>query len=478
MMKVLNRKHIGVTIQHPVKILQFGEGNFLRAFADWMIDIMNEKIGYAGAIQVIKPRQGPVHAINEQDGLYHVIIKGLKDGKPWSDIRLISAVKEVISPYENFEDFLKTSENPDLDLIISNTTEVGIAFDETDTSPDILPKSFPGKLTLLLFHRFQFFHGSPSKGVVIIPCELIDKGGEVLKRFILQYTRLWRLGAEFEQWIKDHIVFCNSLVDRIVPGFPKDHESVAKTIGYDDRLMVMAEPYHLWVIEPCDTDRIDYVKQKFPADQGGLDVKIVNDYSPYRTRKVRILNGAHTALVPVAYLHGLRTVREALENDYTGNFIRGAIFNEIIPTLDMPNAELTQFANDVIDRFRNPFIRHELLTISLNSVSKFRIRVLPSILRYINLKQALPGKLLFSLAALIRFYKGEWQGEPIPLNDTLDVLSFMQQAWHEGNPVKAADRILSNPALWEQDLRRIPGLQDYIIKSLTEIEHSAGLKGN
>ncbi len=466
MLKELNRKNVSGIPTRPVKVLQFGEGNFLRAFVDWMIDVMNEKVDFNGSVQIVQPLAGGMgELINKQDGLYHVVLNGIKNGKPVNETRLITSVAGVINPYADYQQFLKAGENPELQFVISNTTEAGIIFNPSDTTIKALPSSFPGKLTALLFHRFQFVKGAPDKALIIIPCELIDKNGVELRNVILQYIRHWNLPDEFKHWITTHTTFCNTLVDRIVPGFPKvTIDEIQRQVGYTDNLVVTAEPFHLWVIEGDEK-----VSHAFPADQAGLDVKFVADQSPYRTRKVRILNGAHTALVPLAYLHGLRTVQEAVEHEVTGNFIRETIFEEIIPTLDLPEEELHQFAHAVIERFQNPSIRHELITIALNSISKFTVRVLPSLLEYIQRKQTLPANLIYSLAALICFYKGEWNGTPIPLNDTPEVLAFAKEAW-KNNSEEAAEKFLSNTRFWDIDLTSISGLNERIVQNIRELE--------
>lgn len=461
MLKKLNRSTVN-TKERPVKVLQFGEGNFLRAFTDWVIDILNEKTDFNGNIQIIQPiAQGMATQVNEQDGLYHVILNGIENGTPTRTTRLITSVVGVLNPYLDYDAFLKTAENEALEFIISNTTEAGIAFEAGDV-PTTLPSSFPGKLTVLLYHRYKHFNGDPSKALIIIPCELIDKNGSKLKETILQYANHWNLPDTFKNWIDVHTTFCNTLVDRIVPGFPKETiTEIQQELGYADNLVVTAEPFHLWVIEGTEA-----VAHKFPTAKAGLDVKFVADQTPYRTRKVRILNGAHTALVPVAYLKGLRTVRDSVEDESTRTFLTQTIFEEIIPTLDLPKNELEEFANSVLERFANPYIRHELLSISLNSISKFNVRVLPSLLSYIEIKGTLPVHLVESLAALILFYKGEYKGEVIPLSDTEEVLSFMKAAWQDNNTGIAVQKILSNKKFWDQDLTRIEGLQETIVKLL------------
>jgi tagaturonate reductase len=462
MLKKLNRSTASAPQTRPVKVLQFGEGNFLRAFVDWMIDIMNEKADFNGAVQVVQPiAQGMGNMVNAQDGLYHVVLNGIQQGKPVREIRMISSVAGVINPFEDFQAYLKAAENPDLKFVISNTTEAGIAFDAKDTDANALPDSFPGKLTVLLHHRYKHFKGAAEKALTIMPCELIEKNGETLRNTILQYIQHWKLDNGFKEWITKDTVFCNTLVDRIVPGFPKDTiREIQQEIGYEDNLVVTAETFHLWVIEPCKAAGVttETVRQSFPADKAGLQVKFVTDLTPYRTRKVRILNGAHTAMVPVAYLRGLRTVREAVEDAFVGDFIRKTVHEEIIPTLDLSKEELQQFADDVMERFQNPFIRHELISIALNSVSKYQVRVLPSVLEYIKRTGKLPERLLHSLAALILFYKGDWQGQAIPLNDTPTVLAFFRKVWGNENTSAIVQQVLENKELWGTDLTAIPGL--------------------
>ena len=460
MIRKLNRTTASLLQQRKVKVLQFGGGNFLRAFADWMIDVMNEKTDFNGAVQIIQPVHNRKGVITDtQDGLYHVILNGIKNGKPSQETRLITCVDEILNPFENFDAYLKTAENPDLQFVISNTTEAGIIFNAADVDPNRLSETFPGKLTTLLYHRFAFFKGAADKGLILLPCELIEKNGEALKSTLLQYIAHWNLPETFKQWIINNNTFCNSLVDRIVPGFPKDTaKEIQQATGYEDNLMVMAEPFHLWVIEAPDA-----VRDAFPADKAGLQVKFVKDMAPYRISKVRILNGAHTTLVPVAYLNGLRTVKDAVEDKTTGEFIHKAVFEEIIPTLDLlSKEELEQFAQDVLERFQNPFIRHELMSIALNSISKFKVRVLPSLLKYIEVKKQLPENLIFSLAALIRFYKGEWQGESIELKDTPEVLDFFKKAWAGNDISKVVHDVLANKNFWDMDLTSITGLEEEV----------------
>jgi tagaturonate reductase len=467
-MKKLNRTTVTAAQTHPIKVLQFGEGNFLRGFVDWAIDILNEKADFNGAVEIVQPiNKGMADMVNDQDGLYHVVLNGIQNGQTVSDTRLITCVSGAFNPYEDFDRFLKAAENPFLQFIISNTTEAGIVFSDQDTSPEILPNSFPGKVTLLLYTRFQFFKGAPDKGLILFPCELIERNGESLKQIILQYIEFWNLPLAFKEWVVLNNMFCNTLVDRIVPGFPKETiGEIQKSTGYEDKLVVMAEPFMLWVIEATDS-----LYKKFPTRQAELNIKFVQDITPYRTRKVRILNGVHTALVPVAYLMGLRTVSESIKDKTLHEFISKAIFEEIIPTLDMPTQELQQYALDVMERFENTFIRHELITISLNSVSKYKVRVLPSVVEYHQrTKGKLPERLLYSLAALIQFYKGEWNGQPIPLNDSSEVIDFFKKVWQTKNIEKVAEATLSNVNFWGFDLSTIDGLKETVVKGLFKFQ--------
>jgi len=473
MLNKLNRSTASKPLTQPVKILQFGEGNFLRAFADWMVDILNEKTGFNGAVKIVQPiAQGMGEKVNSQDGLYHVVLNGIRQGKPIREIRLITCIEGVINPFEDYQGYLKAGENADLCFIISNTTEAGITFSSNDKSPEVLPETFPGKLTALLYHRYKTFQGEANMALTILPCELIEKNGETLRNTILQYIAQWNLEEGFRKWITEHTLFCDTLVDRIVPGFPKDTvQQVWDETGYEDDLVVTGETFHLWVIQPKteQTPRVEALRKALPLERAGLQVQFVKDLTPYRTRKVRILNGAHTAMVPVGYLRGLRTVQEVIDDPVTGDFIRKTLDEEVIPTLDLPLEELQQFSNDVIERFQNPFIRHELMSIALNSVSKFQVRVLPSVLEFIQRTGTLPRRLLYSLAALILFYRGEWKGERIALNDTASVLSFFKRAWSHKELNVVVEEVLSNQEFWKTDLTSIKGFSAAVEKHMTDI---------
>lgn len=464
-MQELNRYTVNANT-YTERIIQFGEGNFLRAFANWMIHEMNKKTDFDGGVVVVQPiNQGLVKMLNDQDGLYTLYLNGIKNGKAISEHEIIDCIQRSINPFENYNDYLANAENPDLRFVISNTTEAGISYDEKDRLDDTPPQSFPAKLTALLYKRFQTFGGASDKGLIVIPCELIDRNGDNLKRIILQYASEWDLGDDFATWIEDDNVFCNTLVDRIVPGYPRDKmDTITKELGYKDNLVVEGEQFHLWVIEGPES-----VKEEFPSEACGLSVVFTDNMEPYRTRKVRILNGMHTALVPVGYLYGIDRVRESLEDPIVGTFLKEALFKNICPTLDLPDEELSQFSNDVLDRFRNPYLEHELMSISLNSISKYKTRVLPSVLEFIKREKALPLHLLFSLAALMAFYKGDRNGEAIPLKDDQSVLDFFKMQWATGNIPAVAKQTLENINLWGIDLTQFDGLLETVTINLEAI---------
>jgi tagaturonate reductase len=389
-------------IARPEKVLQFGEGNFLRAFVDWQIDIVNEKTDFNGNVVLVQPlEQGMGEVINAQKGLYTTVLRGIQNNRAVEEFRPIVSVSRCINPYAQFDEYLGCAENPDLRFVISNTTEAGIAYNADDRLSDRPPRSFPGKVTAFLFRRFEFFHGDPSKALIFIPCELIDKNGDKLKEIVQRYGREWNLGDAFFAWLGT-CDFCNSLVDRIVPGYPREEaDSICEKIGYEDKLLVTGEIFSLWVIE----SEGDHAAE-LPLVQAGLNVIWTQDMSFYRTRKVRILNGAHTSGVLAAYLYGLDTVEQCVRDPLIAKMMKKAVFEEIIPSMEGKTAELIQYADDVFERFANPYIKHRLLSIALNSVSKFKTRVLPSLTGFMTKTGKVPPVLAFSLAALIAFYKG------------------------------------------------------------------------
>lgn len=451
--------------KYTERIIQFGTGKFLRAFIGWQIDLLNEQTGLDAGIVAVKSTTSPAASLNNQDGLYTVISRGLdRTGQVVDSARLITSVNRQIDAPTQFRELLALAREPNIRYIFSNTTEAGIVYAPQDSFVDQPPASFPAKLTRLLYERYTYFGGDSQAGLVIIPCELIDDNGPRLKEIVRQYADQWQLSPAFVTWLDQANVFCSSLVDRIVTNLPETEQG---NLGYHDAFATVGETFYLFVIEgPA------WLADELHLNEVDLNLKIVADVKPYKIRKVGILNGAHTALVPVAYLSGLDTVREAVEHPQLGPFLRATLTEEIIPSLDQPAAELQDFAEATLQRFRNPFIQHQLLDISLNSMAKFRARLLPQLLTYRQQCGQLPPRLVFSLAALIRFYKGERNGQPIPLRDNADILSLYRRLWEacDGSAAGLAtvvDGVLGYEANWQQDLRQVPGLAalttDYLI---------------
>lgn len=473
-MQKLNRKNRELTETLPIKVIQFGEGNFLRAFVEYAFQKLNNELHFNAGIAVVQPiSKGMVSALNDQAGLYTLFTKGIKDGKEIEEKELITNIVKGIDPYVNFEQFLQLAKEPELQYVVSNTTEAGITYVASDTMNMKPPSSFPGKLTVLLHERYTHFNGAADKGLIIIPCELINYNSDTLKQIILQYIDQWKLDGGFKNWILSACTFHNTLVDRIVPGYPRDEvDAYNAQLDYQDNLIVSAETFFLWVIEG-DAE----LKEKLPFYKTDLDVKIVENMQPFRTRKVRILNGAHTALVPLSILFGNETVKESVDDSFTGPFIRSMVFDEIIPTLEMDRAELYDFAEAVLDRFRNPFIRHQLSSIALNSISKFKVRVLPSLIEYVNRENKLPLNLVFAFACLIRFYKGSWQGKDLPVNDDDQIVAEMADLWETGSIEMVIGQVLKKAEYWDEDLTHISGLKEGLVLALKQIEENGIQKG-
>lgn len=414
-------------IQIPERILQFGGGNFLRAFSDWIIDILNKETDFSGSVVIVKPTErGDYQEIDDQGGLFHVVLDGIIDGKQQSIVRLVESVSRTIHPYRDWEGFLESARIETMRFIISNTTEAGIVFSDKDDKNDQPPAEFPGKLTLWLHERFKHFGGAEDKGCLILPCELIEDNGVKLQGTIMEYINYWDLGEDFKSWILDHNYFYDTLVDRIVSGYPEDRAAAIETeTGYKDPLMVAGEYYHSWIMAGDDI-----VKVELPFESTSLNVRLVDRLNDYRELKVRVLNGAHTSLVPVGYLAGKRTVDEAMSDVSIRQFVEEFLMEEVKPTLDfIPESEVDEFISDVVDRFLNPVLAHQLLDISLNSFAKFGTRLLPTLRDYVEKKKSLPDRLLYSLACLILFYEGDWNGKKIPLRDDAENLEFAAKMW-------------------------------------------------
>ncbi len=452
-MKQLNRSNF-ITGERPVKVLQFGEGNFLRAFADWILQELNDAGVICCDVAVVQPRAtGRVKELAVQDGLYTLCLEGIDRGERVQSRRIIDVLRDFIDPFEQYEKFLSYAKSGDLEIIISNTTEAGIVLDASDTDFSVCPKSFPGKLLAFLKARYDHFQGDMAKGLAIIPCELIDHNGEELKRVLLELAKIRGMDEGFVNWLTAANHFTNTLVDRIVPGYPRDTaKEICEETGFADNNIVKGGIFHLWVLQ-----KEPFVQEKLPADRPGLNVVFADDITPYKQRKVKILNGLHTAMVPAAYLCGIDTVRGSVADPDVGKFVQKLLNDEIRPTIDLPEDETDAFASCVIERFMNPFIRHELMSIALNSTTKFRTRLLPTYNDY----RAKFGKspkhilfyILFSLASLIVFYRGKRGGEDIALSDAPEYLEFWKKLWEADGDYKAmARRELENETLWEQSL--------------------------
>lgn len=469
-------KRISNSIERPIKVVQFGEGNFLRAFVDYMIDVANEKGLFDGSIVILKPIEyGSLEQFHKQESQYTVTLRGKQEGEEVVTHRIISSVKETVSIYDEYDEFIQLAKTQSLRFVVSNTTEAGITYDSEDSFDAKPPRTYPAKLTKFLFERYQSFAGALDKGLIILPVELIDDNGTALKECVLKYAELWNLEDGFITWLKEACVFCNTLVDRIVTGYPKEEaKDLCQQFGYEDELLVTAEPFGLWVIE-SEKD----ISGELPLDKAGLPVIFTNDQKPYKQRKVRILNGAHTSFVLASYLAGNDYVLESMKDETIRRFMISTIFEEVIPTLTLPKEELIDFANSVIERFENPFIKHALLSISLNSVSKWRARCLPSLIQYVKLNQELPKHLVFSIAALMSFYSnaklegnclvGNRNGEPYSIKDDKEVLEFFAESSNLGTDQFVRD-YLGKESFHGQDLTTIPNLCDRVATYLEWIQ--------
>lgn len=462
--------------ERPIKVVQFGEGNFLRGFVDYMIDIANESGKFDGDIVLIKPIEfGSLDMFHEQDCQYTVSLRGIVDGEAKVVNRVITSVTDAVDAYNEYEKYMNLAKIDTLRFVVSNTTEAGIVFDETDKFDVEPPKTFPGKLTKFLYERYKYFNGAADKGLVMLPVELIDDNGIMLKKCVMQLIELWGLEDGFKTWVEEACIFTSTLVDRIITGYPRDEiESIWESLGYEDRILVTGEPFALWVIE-SDKD----ISKEFPLPDAGMPVIFTDNQKPYKQRKVRILNGAHTSFVLASYLAGNDIVLESMQDDDVRTFMMKTIFDEVIPTLTLPEKELKDFAEAVITRFNNPYVKHALLSISLNSVSKWRARCMPSFLGYIEKYGKLPVHLTFSIAALMAFYTGSEirdkalighrNGEEYQILDDMKVLEFFRDNSGKDTKTFVAD-YLSNEDFHGQDLTQVEGLVDAVSAYLDDIK--------
>jgi tagaturonate reductase len=468
----------------PEKVLQFGSGRLLRGFVDYFIDKANRNGIFGGRVVIVQSTgSGRSEILNDQDGLFTLCIQGLEHGEPVQRYDVLSSVSRAIPARQDWDAVLEVARSPALNVIVSNTTEVGIRLEEDDRIDRDPPSSYPGKLTAVLYERFQEFSGAPDKGCVIVPTELIESNGDELERIVVELAQIWDLGEEFIEWIEEANEFCNSLVDRIVTGRPEDEELEQrwKELGYRDEILTIAEVYRLWAIEGTADTRAQLSFAE--TDEG---VIVTDDISPFRERKVRILNGAHTISVPTAFLAGETTVLDMMQNTDTSTFVEGVMMDEIVPTLDVDRASAVNFAREVLDRFRNPYLEHELIDITFQESTKMRYRVVPSILGHYEMHDTAPERICFGFASFLLFMRGrEEEGDTIygrrdgasyPIND--DQAAYFMDQWKDvqtgsqGDVRILVDRICSNEKLWGTDLTKLPEFSEkvvtYLHRSLNE----------
>ena len=464
------------------KVLQFGEGNFLRAFVDDFIDLANERVGYNGKVVLVQPiAQGLTDLINQQEGLYTLYLRGSENGRKVDDKRVISCVSRCLNPYGEWEKVLEAIRSPEMEIVVSNTTEAGIVHDNESRFDQDPPVSFPAKLTRALYERWQ----AGQKGLVILSCELIDNNGKELLRCVNQYIEDWKLDDGFRRWVNEENIFCSTLVDRIVPGRIRDPEEVkrlAEQNGYDDPLTDVGEVFGIWVIEGPDG-----LEDRLPFKKAGVPVIVVPDVTPYKKRKVRILNGAHTGFVLGAYLAGFDIVRDCMHNDTVREYMNKMLYEEVIPTLPLDKKDLEDFASAVQDRFNNPFVNHELMSISLNSTSKWRARNMPTFLDYVKEKGGLPKCLTTSFAAYAAFYSSDIRelnekglvcrrpkGNEYTVSDDRWVLEFFL-AHRSDSPEELIHAVMTNTEMWGQDLTEVPGFEAEAVRILKRIREDGAL---
>ena len=468
-------------VVRPVKVMQFGEGNFLRAFVDWIINSVNKAGSFDGGVVVVQPMPfGRVKELNEADDLYTLYLQGLQDGKAVRVHEVIKTIQDALNPFEEYDKYLKYAESDDLQVVISNTTEAGIAFDPNDTDFSKCPNSYPGKLLAFLKRRYD----AGKKGLYIIPCELIDHNGATLKEVLVKLANHLNMDAKFVKWVAEDNKYFNTLVDRIVPGYPRDNAvEFQQDLGYQDQNMVVGEIFHLWCIDAQTVEdknvqkkNLEELKNLLGTEKAGLNVLFVDSIVPYKQRKVKILNGSHTTLVPVSYLAGIDAVRETIEDDQLGKWVKEFIFDEVIPTIDIPHNQMVDYSNSVLERYMNPYVHHLLMSIALNSSTKYKERVLPSVLQNIKNLNKLPKHALFSLAALMVFYRGTRlsDGNKIDIQDTntawLELLAKLWADYANNKDAKAlVSAVLGYEAHWGVNLNEFEGVTEFVTKSLEAI---------
>ncbi|MCI1859593.1 MAG: tagaturonate reductase [Sporolactobacillus sp.] len=459
-MKKLSLSYVKNVMRYPTRAVQFGEGNFLRAFIDWQIQQMNKKGLFKGGVKIVQPLpQGRIDALAAQDYLYTVLLEGKINGKNAQVHEIISSINGALNPYQDYDAFLRLAEEDQLRFLFSNTTEAGIAYRAGDQLTDRPPLSYPGKVTAFLYHRFK----AGKKGIYVIPCELIENNGRQLKKIVYRYADEWNLGADFHEWLDNEIIFCSSLVDRIVPGYPRDRaEALCREWGYQDDNIVKAEPFLIWVIEGPKR-----LEDELPLKKAGLNVVVTEQLKPYRDRKVYLLNGPHTTMACLARLDGIQTVREVMDDPDFYPFIDKEMYQEIVPSLDLPKEELTSYAAGIQERFRNPFMAHQLNSIALNSVSKYRARLLPTLLKHIDRFGKIPERIALALAGLLIIYGKQDDAVAKVIDASKETVQLFKESYRSADYV---EKILANESLWGRDLTTVSGLLERTKKNIELIE--------
>ncbi len=466
---------IGATEDLEEKVIQFGEGNFLRGFCDYMINKMNQNGYFNGSIVVVQPiAQGLANMLNEQDGLYTHIRRGIENGKNIYEVNLNTSISRAINPYDDFKAYLDLAHKESIRFIISNTTEAGIVYDPSNKFDDAPPASFPGKLTVLLHERYKACGGDVNKGFVILSCELIDNNGAELKKCVHKYIDQWNLGEEFKNWVDESTFFASTLVDRIVTGYPRDEVAkITEELGYDDHLIDTSELFGLWAIEAPKK-----FAEEIPFHKVGLNVVWTDDVKPYKLRKVRVLNATHTMTVLASFLSGKDTVGECVADPLINTYMKKGLYEEAVPLLTLPRQDVLDFADAVFERFSNPYIKHYCIAISLNSTSKFKGRNLPTILGYYEKNGKVPTVMSFAFAALLAFDRGteirdgalighRENGEEYTIKDDMPILEMYRDLWSKCDGSEEAikalvSEVFSKKEMWDMDLNTIDGLCDKV----------------
>lgn len=468
--KALNGQSVE-RVARPIKILQFGEGNFLRAFVDWQVDIANEMGVMDAGIAICKPRpnrsqtRGTIEILKEQDCLYHTYLEGIKDKKPMKEVRLIKSVQCAINPYEEYEAYERIILSPELEIVISNTTEAGIRYEEGDDLTACPPKSYPAKVTALLYRRFKHYGGDPTKGLCVICCELIEDNGSTLREYVLRHAAYNGLEQEFVEWVEQHCSFCDTLVDRIVPGFPNDSiGEIKEELGFDDNLVVKGELYHLWAIGGCGYEE---VQRQLPLDKAGLHVLFMPSIKQFRDKKVRILNGSHTGMVTMALMMGCESVMEAFNTPAIEKFVNDMVAEEVIPMIEGDQAELQEFASGILERFYNPYIRHMLKSISLNSLSKWEARNYPTVKDNWFKAGRVAEHEAMTFAALLAYYSPKSGFEP---DDAAEFVAYIRNNWDSEDLEGTVSKIVKESGIFTVDFSEVPGFVHTVAKYLKDIE--------